>query len=234
MRFYKKDPDELSFIDYYDGSKEAEEILGEKAQLDKKIGANLYFIKGNHEDFEYLESLPQFDDMPTSVDAYYKIFYLGNGSVHNISVGHNQLKVASLGGVSDNHQWGKSSLSKHYTKSEYQQLCAYGQEVNLFLSHDVPYGTIYENSGSKDVLNFITMYQPKLHFCGHYHEAGQQLSVSENTESYILNEVNFRKPSKLNPGCIAIVEFEGKGEYKVFILDELWLGEYRKENFRYI
>lgn len=31
MRFYEKDPDELSFIDYYEGSEEADEILSEDA-----------------------------------------------------------------------------------------------------------------------------------------------------------------------------------------------------------
>jgi len=44
MKFYDKDPDELSFVDYYEGSEEAENILGEEAEEKYKISADMIFI----------------------------------------------------------------------------------------------------------------------------------------------------------------------------------------------
>jgi predicted phosphodiesterase len=57
MRFYEKDPDELSFVDYHLGSEEADEILGMNALPDRRISADMFFIKGNHEDFDYQVSI---------------------------------------------------------------------------------------------------------------------------------------------------------------------------------
>lgn len=98
MRFYEKDRDELSFVDYQQGSDEAAEILGEHALSHRRISADLFFIKGNHEDFEYLDSLPQPGPYPPSVDVYGKIFYLESGTVLPIQDGEHEFRVAALGG----------------------------------------------------------------------------------------------------------------------------------------
>ena len=232
MRFYQKDPDELSFVDYFEGSKEADEILGESATPNRRIDARLYFIRGNHEDFEYLNGLSEMDGTPQCVDAYGRIFYLPNGSVCSFSLGKIQINVASLGGVAFQNHWGAGPASKHYTKSDFRRLCADGDEIDILLTHDVPFDSFYENAGSLDILEFIKTYQPKLHFCGHYHEEGGELSVPGTTRSFILNEVNFRKPSKLNPGCIAVVEISKKENFEVSILNESWMREYTRQNFR--
>jgi predicted phosphodiesterase len=234
MRFYEKDPDELSFIDYYEGSKEADEILKENYSAKRYIKANLYFIKGNHEDFDFLESLPEYYDSATSLDAYHKIFYLKSGNFYKIPIDGINLNIACLGGVNYHKGFGAGPASPYYTKSEFKQLCSIKNNIDIFLSHDVPYGTIHEGSGSLEVLEFIKDFQPALHFCGHYHEDGMELVVPGKTKSFQLNEVNFRKPSKLNKGCIAIIEITENKTYSVYILDEDWMKEYNSSNFREI
>ncbi len=94
------------------------------------------------------------------------------------------------------------------------------------------YGSLSERAGSREVAEFIEAYQPKLHFCGHAHEEGQELEAPGHTRSFVLHEVNFRKQHKLNPGCIAIVKLSGEMDYEVSILDEPWMMEYRRDNFR--
>src|SRR5262245_11559286 len=49
-RFAERDPDELGFAEYYEGSPEADEILGPDAPDERRIAADMVFIKGNHED----------------------------------------------------------------------------------------------------------------------------------------------------------------------------------------
>jgi Icc-related predicted phosphoesterase len=229
MRFYEKDRDELSFVDYYQGSEEAAEILGDKALPARKISADMFFIKGNHEDFEYLNSLPQ---SGSCVDSYGKIFYLESGMVHTIQAGEHELRVAALGGVSQDNQSSRTSGSAYYTRAEYRRLCGHGDGVDIFLTHDTPFDTVFENAGSQDILEYIRDYKPRLHFCGHYHEDGEELEVPGDTRSFLLNEVNFRKPSRLNPGCIAILKISSNRDFQVEILDDGWLKEYRRSNFR--
>ena len=233
MRFYEKDPDELSFIDYYHGSTEAAEILSQDAIASRRIVSNLYFIKGNHEDFTFLSNLPEPEDFPLAVDAYNKLYYLPNGKAFTIPAGDNHIKVAALGGIAYNNQWGKDPTSQYYTKSEYRRLCSEAQDTDILLTHDVPFNSLYENAGSKDISDFLHRYQPKLHFSGHYHEPGHQILITGATRSFVLNAVKFRKPSQLNLGCIAIIEIQGNRAFDVSILNDTWIKEYRKDNFRY-
>ena len=59
-----------------------------------------------------------------------------------------------------------------------------------------------------------------------------QMKVPGKTKSFQLNEVNFRKPSQVNKGCIAIIEITENQNYEVTILHEPWMQEYNRDNFR--
>jgi Icc-related predicted phosphoesterase len=197
MYFAEKDPDELSFINYYQGSLEADEILGTNGNEERKIIANMYFIKGNHEDFEFLHNLNRDSSEGIPVHYYGKIFFFKNGSMDHIGIGENMLKIGYLGGIAYNNSSGNNPISQLYTKSEVRNLFANGENIDIFLTHDVPFNTLYEDIGSLDILNFIKEFQPQYHFCGHYHKKGQKIDVPGQTKSYLLNEVNFQKSNKV-------------------------------------
>jgi hypothetical protein len=57
-RFAEGDPDELGFADYYAGEADAAEIFGPDAVPARALAAPMWFIKGNHEDFEFLAVPP--------------------------------------------------------------------------------------------------------------------------------------------------------------------------------
>ncbi len=234
MKFYEKDSDELSFIDYYEGSEEADTILGKEADEHFKISADMIFIKGNHEDFDYLHELPYYSETLPSVDVYNKMFYLHSGLTHQLNLGDSTIKIAALGGIKNHSSRKREHELAYYTKSEYRQLCNNAQDIDILLTHDAPYQSIFEGAGSQDISSFVHQYQPNLHFCGHYHVPGKRLEVGSNTKSYALNEVNFRKAHILNPGCIAIVEISEKKIFKVNFLDEPWLKEFKRNNFRFL
>ncbi len=232
--FYDKgDLDELGFVDYYAGSDEANEILGAGAIESRSITAPMFFIKGNHEDFIYLDEISSGRTSPVAVDPYQMIHYLPNGWCGLVDVGDKTLKIASLGGISTREgAAGSDSVSPYYTKSDIRHLQAHGNDADLFLSHAYPDVPFFRYPGSRYVSDFIEQYQPRLHFCGHSHDDGAELDVPGKTRSFVLNEVNFRKPSKLNRGCIAIVEIAEDGTLLPSVLDADWLHEYKKSNFR--
>ena len=233
-RFAKKDPDELGFMQYYEGTGDAEDVFGPSAPDHLRIDAGTYFIKGNHEDFEFLDGLPKDDRYPASVDAIGKLLYLRSGMVTAIEAGGIRLRVGALGGVALEGGPARNAVSPHYTARDLQNLAAHGKNLDILLTHDVPYGAVYADAGSRDIHDFIRMEKPRYHFCGHYHEDGCELDVPGPTRSFLLNEVNFRRPSKLNRGCIGILTWPSPEESDFTLLDEPWLREYTRENYRRI
>jgi Icc-related predicted phosphoesterase len=233
MRFAEKDPDELGFVQYHDGSPEADAILGPDAPEETRIHASLYFVKGNHEDFEFLDGLAA-TNSPVPVDAYGRILFLPSGSVAPLPARDHRVRVAALGGLALQNGPGVGTGTKHYSKSEVQRLWAAGSGLDVLLTHDSPLGTVYDDAGSRDILEFIREFQPRFHFCGHHHEDGRQLDVSCDTQSFLLNGVDFRTPSELNPGCIGILEWGDSGGGRFAFLEEKWLGEYSRYNFRFL
>lgn len=239
-RFAEDDPDELSFRDYQEGVGEAAEILGRKARPQRRIAAEMWFIRGNHEDFEYLYSLPEPEAYPLAVDANEKIRYLPNGSVYTAKLGNHTLRIGALGGIAAADGPGNDPISPHYTLGEVRRLLRRAPGLDILLTHDLPRGTgatlggRYAEAGSAEVADLVAYHRPAFHFCGHYHEAGQLLSDNGATRSYLLNHLNFRNAYRLNPGCIGIMRWNGRDDAQFAVLDEPWLREYRRDTFRHL
>jgi hypothetical protein len=110
--------------------------------------------------------------------------------------------------------------------------------VDVLLTHDLPkgcgptLGPRFGDCGSLDVRAVLDDCQPRFHFGGHYHVDGRRLPAPRRTESYVLNEVNFRGERRLNPGCFGILRWCGAESSTFEIVDEPWLGEYTRVNFR--
>lgn len=237
-RFAESDPDELGFAAYHEGGPEADAFFGPDAPADQRISADLVFIRGNHEDFEFLDEAGAGSDAPVPVDAYQKILYLPNGARFTFGRGPHRITIGGLGGISDGGRPGRDPVSEHYTASEVRRLRSRGERVDVLLSHEPPHGAAaaihprYADGGSRDVLELLRELRPRYHFAGHYHEPGQPLAATGETQSYQLNAVNFGRPHRLNPGCIGILRWAGPEESTFALLDAPWLGEYTRSNYR--
>ncbi|WP_438011625.1 metallophosphoesterase [Sorangium sp. So ce321] len=238
-RFAESDPDELGFAAYHEGGPEADAVLGPDVPPDQRISADLVFIRGNHEDFEFLAEAGAGYDAPVPVDAYQKILYLPNGGRFTFRRGPHRIAIGGLGGVS--HQGGRAGrdpVSEHYTAGEVRKLRSRGDRIDVLLSHEPPHGAAaaihprYADGGSRDVLELIRDLRPTYHFAGHYHEPGQRLAAAGETRSYELNAVNFLRPHRLNPGCIGVLRWAGPDESEFAFVDAPWLDEYTRSNYR--
>jgi len=86
--------------------------------------------------------------------------------------------------------------------------------------------------GSQEILEFISIFQPRFHFCGHCHETGRKLDVPGGTKSFILNEVNFRRSRILNQGCFGMLNLSRDGEAIFDFVNDDWMWEYGQWNYR--
>lgn len=238
QNFAKKDPDELGFRAFYEGDPEADEIFGPDAPDERRIQAETWFIKGNHEDFVFLDEVSSGATEPVPVDAYGKISYLRSGVTGVLEKHGLRVRVGGLGGISRDRGPDHDQQTAHYTRNDLQKLRRQGA-VDIFLSHEPPYGAAsdlhprYMSAGSQELRAHLDEHPPRFHFCGHYHEDGQRLLSHHRTESYLLNAVNFWKPHQLNVGCLGILRW-GEAGASFHILNEPWMREYTAQSYRHL
>lgn len=237
-RFAERDPDELGFTDYYEGGDDASSIFGPEATPSRALTADTVFIKGNHEDFIFLDEMSHGAREPVPVDCYERVKFLPSGQVFSFERRGITLRVGGLGGVSIHGSMGCDPVSENYTGDELRALRTYTQPIDVLLTHEPPwaYGSAissrYAETGSRDTAALLTELNPTYHFCGHFHEHGQRLACPGPTESHILNAVNFHKPTRLNPGCIGILTWTSAHEHRYEVLDAPWIKQYTRYNYR--
>jgi len=236
-RFAATDPDELGFADYHKGGPDAEEVFGDGNDA-RRFDADLVFIKGNHEDFEFLADMANGAHEPVPVDAFGRILYLPSGARWTFTRRGISLSIGALGGIADGEGPGASAVSPFYTAAEVRHLRANGAMLDVFLSHEPPLGAgealhpKYANAGSPEVCAFLREVGVRYHFCGHYHEPGGRLPAPEGTYSYELHAVGFAHRAKLNPGCFGILRWASPVDHDFALVDEPWLAEYTRWTYR--
>ncbi len=172
-----EDPTELGVAPYVSGGKRATHPT--------------WFVRGNHEDFEFL-----MEKRNRCIDPYGMIHFIFAGPA-TISRGGERLVVAGLGGIEsaagdrlphDATRW------KYIAREEVDALSALGEGgVDVLLTHDGPLAhsaVDRPRAGSKAILELVERLQPRYHFFGHYggmrgepappHRIGRTLSVCLN------------------------------------------------------
>ncbi|MBR9691540.1 hypothetical protein GOV06_02035 [Candidatus Woesearchaeota archaeon] len=203
--FAKKHPEELGFQKFYNQTPEGDYFFGENACFSKDLV--LYFIKGNHEDLDFLSQHKN-----DSVDHYHRFIYVLNDEIITLSRKNKRIKIASLGGIEQDG----------FTSKEAKRL--YAQEFDVLLTHQ-HLKDEQRPCGSAEIVSLIENAQPKFHFSGHVHKEGK-LSFIGDTESYNLNEVKFRG-KHLAPNSIGILSVNDDTQDFSFI-NHYWLEEIKK------
>jgi Icc-related predicted phosphoesterase len=220
-RFAEKDSDEISFRDFYRGEGDASLFFDGDNPL---FNREMYFIRGNHEDFEFLDALKSRDGV-IAVDHYRKFLYIADGTRVEIKTRAGVLQVGGLGGL---EQKGSTQKPWHFANNAYRRALALSN-IDILLTHEPPADA---GKGSEKIRALIEYVQPTYHFCGHIHEEGRQLPVRGKTQSYLMNEVNFHGQRNLRPKGIGILSWNGKQDHAFTYVGEPWLEEYTRQNYR--
>jgi Calcineurin-like phosphoesterase len=136
------------------------------------------FIKGNHEDFEWLAAQNQPDVLPG-------LRYLRNAQAIDLTGGNESVRVAGLGGCYGASDYARPSkklegyAQRHYTRDEIALLGG-ARDVDILLLHDAPAGVefvtrardgrerryVSEAAGLADAIQRL---RPRVCFFGHHH-----------------------------------------------------------------
>ncbi len=135
------------------------------------------FIKGNHEDFGWLDAQPDPEVLPG-------LFYLPNGQSVAIAAGTEALRVGGVGGCYGPSNYDRPSRQlqgaarRHYTRDEIDRLSAMS-DLDILLTHDAPAGVRFEKhrhgepvttySAAAGLDELVACTQPRVCFFGHHH-----------------------------------------------------------------
>jgi predicted phosphodiesterase len=133
------------------------------------------FIKGNHEDFVWLDAQPNAEVLPG-------FHYLRNGQVYELRSGDETLRVGGIGGCFGPSDFERRSAAlqgyakRHYTREEVDALAAQ-DGLDIVLTHDAPAGVAFERhrrgagyiSEATGLDELLARTQPRICLFGHHH-----------------------------------------------------------------
>jgi predicted phosphodiesterase len=154
----------------HDGAGEFSAWLGE----DREVPRKTVFIKGNHEDFDWLDSQHDSELLPG-------LFYLRNGAAMNIGCGPNPLRIGGLGGCYGPSDYERQSGAlrgrekRHYTRDEIARLRNAGP-IDVLLLHAAPTGVKLRDGRNREWTSdaagldqLVASVKPQVCFFGHHH-----------------------------------------------------------------
>jgi Icc-related predicted phosphoesterase len=152
------------------GFKSLLQAEGRRAELLRKMRESfagpIYFLRGNHEDFEYLNGLEMDKTSEAApVDPFDLYRFVPDGTV----IEFGDTRIAFLGGIET-----KVPDARSFDGEAYEALDAMGTGAfDILVTHEPPYGIGVgfrgNLQGSKMVTSLIERTQPTFHLSGHLH-----------------------------------------------------------------
>jgi Icc-related predicted phosphoesterase len=221
-KFILEDPTELDFSKYMNADLALQDDLW---YARRQLCNPIYFIRGNHEDFEWLNLISENGTKITALDKFDLIRYIPDGTIMDL----NGIKIAFLGGI----ETSKEELRAIDYKAYNNLIKSEPGDIDILVTHDSLYGTGIsfkgEVQGSRKVTHLVKTIQPKYLVAGHYHHMIEPQEMGAT--KYLGLNILIPPIRKDNSGCvqkgsIAVLDtIEGALE----LVKDNWLSQINKD-----
>ena len=200
----EKDTDELGFQDFYIATPESKFYLGHQQ------APNTYFVRGNHENFDYLGNFT----IPSPIDPWQKIWYVPDCQTLKVNRDNLAVKIAAFGGIAPRHEIltrGKSAREQYrkaqkigkseprfFSNHSIEQILSDIQGSDILMTHAGSYSPDLPN-GSTLLEQLVQQLQPRVHLFGHHQVIDRQNSPNGSL-SIGLEHLEFDRYGKLMYG----------------------------------
>ena len=191
--------------------------------LRASFGVAIHFVRGNHEDFDWLRGLPIDAATSTAPAGPFDILrYVRDGTVLDLE----GFRIAFLGGVEELP--GDASIDA----SAYETLADLGPgAIDLLVTHEGPYGssTGYHGDvhGSQLMSDLLASLRPRYHAFGHAHSMFGPSALEDTTclglDALVASALWHPEARGLKPGCMAVLDTL-RGELRH--VTDTWLAEF--------
>ncbi len=219
-RYIEVDPAQADFARLLS----AEGELAERIRaLSASLSGSLHFIRGNHEDFTWLDSLEVDPDSATAaVDVLDALRFIPDGTVLEFD----GVRLAFLGGAEEAP--GRAGLDRPAYESV---LSREPGSIDVLVSHQGPYGTTrgYRGDlhGSPAMTALIEHLRPAYHVAGHAHQLVEPRQFGRTTYmglNSLVASARWEPDARgLQPGCMGLLDTETSS---LEPLTDDWLAEF--------
>lgn len=192
------------------------------AALLQETSCPLLFVRGNHEDHAWLDTLEQQGPTPAfPLDVYQRLYCLKTGVPFVFNQRDETLTILGIGRI------GRPAAARkdrpHYLQPYEQQRLAQLElsSIDVLLTHDGARDQIYVGSGSEEIGRVGERQQPVYHFFGHYGGPCQHERLgSTATLSYKLADLHpeYQSPMQaMQAGAMGILSWHGREQHTMTI-----------------
>lgn len=221
-KFILDDPTELDFSKLIHAKGK---LLDNLYLLKEELHTPIYFIRGNHEDFNWLNKISKRNI--TSVDKTGFFSYVVDGTTMKI----NDYHISFLGGIETEQEDETSINEEVYDKLLHSPV----GELDILVTHDAPYGigTSFTGQvqGSRKISTLIEKIKPKYLISGHYHHLNGPKVYSETTYlglNILVPPLRRDRSRKVQSDSIAILDTSLN---TIEVLQEEWVSQFSTINF---
>jgi Icc-related predicted phosphoesterase len=217
-RYLEVDPSEreLEFL-----MKADEGRASELGRIRQSLGCSILFVRGNHEDFDWLTKLAADPTSGTApVDPFDLFHYVPDGSI----LDRNGLRIAFVGGVEELPGQASINLTAYESVAE-------GDRFDLLITHEGPYGSSTgfhgDTHGSRLMTALVECAEPSFHVFGHAHQVFGPTTAGRTRmlglDALVPSRLWHPEARGLKRGCLGVLDTY-TGELQA-VTDE-WLGEF--------
>jgi Icc-related predicted phosphoesterase len=206
----EKDTDELGFQKFWIETPES------KLYLEHQQAPTTYFVRGNHEDFEYLGNFTK----PSSIDPWQKIWFIPDNRVMQVGTDSQSVKIAAFGGIAPKEEQrsrgklareqyrkaqkiGKSE-PRFFSEHSIDRISADLQYADILMTHAGPICPELTN-GSMLIEELVGYVKPRVHLFGHHHQVIDSRNRLNGSLSIGLEHLEFGNNGKLKYGSWGIL-----------------------------
>lgn len=232
-RHAERDPSELGFLDYFVTPHPAVERVLEEVRCD------LIYVRGNHEDHEWLDRLEQQANAPIfSVDPYQRLWCLKTGVPYTFEAHNERITILGVGriGAPPDPKRDKPTYIQSYERKRLNRLSDVSFDV--LLTHDSARDQIFYGSGIEEIGLLIDLYQPSYHFFGHY----DLMRVSQRADNGVtqlekLVDLIWDRHDRghaLEAGSMGLLRWHSRADHSFEVIDAPWLREYSPHTWKHL
>jgi hypothetical protein len=231
LRHGRRDTTEFGFATDFTSAHE------DVARVLARTRCPLLFVRGNHEDHVWLDTLERQADGPLfPIDAYRRVLCLKTGIPYTLGAGAESLVVLGIGRVG--LPSGELEVAKPKYLQDYERERLYGLgevALDVLLTHDVPLHGTEPHPGMEAIRLLLDVYTPRYHFYGHTEEPFQErLDRNGVTRSCRMADLSWHHGTqgRLPPGVMGLVRWRGRNDSRFEVVGAPWLDDYRVWNWR--
>ncbi|MFQ6115344.1 MAG: metallophosphoesterase [bacterium] len=234
LRYARKDPGELGFLnDFLQFNPKTESIL-------YTTECNLVFVRGNHEDHEWLDTREQSADSPiVSVDVYERLYCLKTGIPYLFRSRKEVVTILGIGRIGPPVEAVNVHKAQYIQPHEMEKLHDLGSlSVDILLTHDSAKDFVTFGFGMEEIRWILDTYKPCYHFFGHVggppYKRMDSNGVTTTCKLSDLKWENEKQGKVLKPGSMGLLYWKNRDEHAFDIVNEPWMKEYSASTWKYL